>query len=56
MFPVRGWTIAPDRAQIAESLEAHEDGAINTWRLLQSEFQTWTIRPFAAEIAATWPW
>ena len=53
-LPEPGTTTAPERAQIAESLCGHEDGAISVWRSLQSEFQTCTIRP-RREIVTTWP-
>src|SRR5207249_1680368 len=39
-LPEPGTTTAPERAQTAESLCGHEDGAISLWRSLQSEFQT----------------
>src|SRR5439155_24858154 len=51
-----GSTTAPERAQIAESLDRHELGLISRWRSLQSEFQTWTIAPVVARNVTTWPW
>ena len=29
---------------------------MSSWRLLQSAFQTWTMRPVSRSIVTTWPW
>src|SRR5262249_8701198 len=54
--PVDGSTTAPERAQIAESLDPHDDGWITACRSEQSEFHTATMRPFARFSVTTWPW
>jgi hypothetical protein len=55
-LPLPGTTTAPERAQIAESLDPHVDGWMIRWRSAQREFQTWTMRPFAGLSVTTWPW
>src|SRR5581483_4354843 len=55
-FPVDGSTTAPERAQIAESLERHVDGRMTPRRFAHSEFQTWTMRPFLPSSVTTCPW
>ena len=55
MSPVAGSMPAPPFDQIAESLDEHVDGWMISWRLEQSEFQTWPIRPLAADIVTTCP-
>ena len=42
-LPLPGRTTAPERAQIAESLDAQVDGWMIACRSEQSEFQTWTM-------------
>ena len=55
-LPLSGSTAAPFRDQIAESLLLHEVGRMIEWRSLQSEFQTWSIRPVRSDMVTTWPW